>query len=419
MEFHIVQNGDTLQSISERYRITVSVLKSLNNLISEPAVGIKLIVSEPELSLTNEVYYCTRVGKVKGLLTTTEHVILFDPFKVGNTCEIIGNAGKETGDAAMFQTFIDLSDVIHCNIVELQGSGSRGSDQVFFIEFMLSRTGREKRGVRSDIPKINVYFKLANILQSGETLQFLHLKTKTDQILALVSSSLIQIDRNRADSGTFIPFYEVNKGYIGKLNSGFDEGDDDEEFKEFVAEIMNEEKQQQEHHVLPQMSTNSKFLTPKMITQILANIPNVFQHRSWELLYSTYLHGRSISSFYNQTDRSGPNILVVKDSLKYVFGAYLSMSWRKSYSFYGTGECFVFTFRNNESMKIFYSSLANTCFMNSDHEAIMIGSGGNAAIYIDKNLEAGNSGRSQTFLNQVLSGEEHFQILDVEIWGLV
>ena len=126
-----------------------------------------------------------------------------------------------------------------------------------------------------------------------------------------------------------------------------------------------------------------------------------------------------MTSLFNQTDRPGPNILVIKDDHKYIFGGYFSSPWKVSISPYGSGECFVFTFRDSDRMKVYYSTLANSSYMSSDHEAIIIGSGGAAAIYIDCNLEAGTSSMSKTYNNQKLSGDEHFQIIDIEIWGLV
>ena len=180
MEYYTVEQNDTLESIASLHGITADSLKVLNHLETDPEVGTQLALPQQNLSLTNEVYYCTSLGKVKGILTVTEHVIVFEPHKLNDLCEILTTTGKEEKDAAMFQTYIDLNDVINCNIVELQGThGSRSADHVFFIEFMLSRTGREKRGVRSGIPKVNVYFKLANMLVSGQSLQYIYLKTKS------------------------------------------------------------------------------------------------------------------------------------------------------------------------------------------------------------------------------------------------
>jgi TLD len=370
-----------------------------------------------DLILVYEVYYCTKLGKVRGLLTITEHVIVFEALKIGEACEIQTQEGIETGDAMMFQAYIDMNDIINCNIIELQGD--RISDEVFYIEFSLSRTGRERHGLRTDIPKVNVYFKLARILSNGESLQYLYLKTYTDQILALVNSSILRTDKNRADSGTFVPFYDINRTYLGRLNSGLEVPDDDEEFKECLKEMQDDEKQQQEVYILPKMSSESKLLTPKMISQVLLSIPKVFQYRSWELLYATYKHGRSLTSFYRNTEKPGPNILVVKDHQKFVFGGYFSGAWKKCSGPYGTGECFVFTFKNTERMKCYYSGLVNTFYMFSDNDALVVGSGGAAGIYIDKNFESGTSGKSQTYNNQVLSSEEHYDIIDIELWGLI
>jgi hypothetical protein len=323
MEYHTVHSEDTLSSIAEKYSTSENLIRSLNNLQILPPAGSRIVVRAPELTLTTEVYYFTRLGKVKGQLTITEHVIVFDPFTQGSYCEILTETGKKSEDAGAFQAFIDLSDVIHCNLIELQGTrGSRNTDQVFVIEFMLSRTGREKRGIRSDVPKVNIYFKLASVLNSGESLQYLQLKTKADQVLALVLSSLVSIDRERVDSGTFVPFYEVNKGYLGRLNSGLTDEDDDEEFKECVAEMMAGHEQQQDSFILPAMLHPSQLMTDKMIAQVHLSLPNVFQHRTWDLLYSTYSHGRSLKTFYLKNEKAGPNILIVKDAGGYVFGGY-------------------------------------------------------------------------------------------------
>jgi hypothetical protein len=86
---------------------------------------------------------------------------------------------------------------------------------------------------------------------------------------------------------------------------------------------------------------------------------------------------------------------------------------------YGTGECFVFTFKDTERMKIYYSTLSNDSYMLSDHNAIIVGGGGNSAIFLDKFFETGNSGKSKTFNNATLSSDSGFQILEIEQWGLV
>ena len=79
----------------------------------------------------------------------------------------------------------------------------------------------------------------------------------------------------------------------------------------------------------------------------------------------------------------------------------------------------MFTFKNTEKMKIFYSTLINACYMSSDNDAIIVGSGNSPCIYLNKNFVSGISGKSETFNNAVLSGTEHFQILEIEVWGLV
>ena len=42
---------------------------------------IRLKVTDKPLTNLAEAYYCTKNGKAKGILTLTEHLILFDPVK--------------------------------------------------------------------------------------------------------------------------------------------------------------------------------------------------------------------------------------------------------------------------------------------------------------------------------------------------
>jgi hypothetical protein len=72
-----------------------------------------------QLIVTNlaEAYYCTKNGKAKGILTLTEHLIMFDPVKC------VENDGNEAfvrlfgiislqKDLKKYQAIIDLQDIV-------------------------------------------------------------------------------------------------------------------------------------------------------------------------------------------------------------------------------------------------------------------------------------------------------------------
>eukprot|EP00913_Durusdinium_trenchii_P014215 g13341.t1 len=66
---------------------------------------------------------------------------------------------------------------------------------------------------------------------------------------------------------------------------------------------------------------------------------------SWRLAYSLRLHGVSLKTFYRRMQREGPSLLVIQDHQGHVFGGFAASAWRLGDRYYGTGESFVFRFR--------------------------------------------------------------------------
>ncbi|OII71313.1 uncharacterized protein cubi_01788 [Cryptosporidium ubiquitum] len=88
-----------------------------------------------------------------------------------------------------------------------------------------------------------------------------------------------------------------------------------------------------------------KILNESMVDEITSYLPIVLALRRWQLSFCSKLHGVSFSSFYRRVSNRGPSILVVRDTNGVVFGAFISESIRNSTNYYGTGEMFVFTYK--------------------------------------------------------------------------
>ena len=56
--------------------------------------------------------------------------------------------------------------------------------------------------------------------------------------------------------------------------------------------------------------------------------------------------------------------------------------------------------------------------MGSGSSHISMGAGGNAGLYVDEDLLKGHSEKSETYNNEILSKEEFFQLLNIEVWEL-
>jgi len=66
----------------------------------------------------------------------------------------------------------------------------------------------------------------------------------------------------------------------------------------------------------------------------------------WRLDYSLNRDGISMHTFLDKTRGLSPGIMVVQDTQGWKFGGFTNEAWKDSTAFYGTGENFVYTFRN-------------------------------------------------------------------------
>lgn len=67
--------------------------------------------------------------------------------------------------------------------------------------------------------------------------------------------------------------------------------------------------------------------------------------------------------------------MIFKDEHDHVFGAFCCEKWHVSTKYYGRGESFVFTFENDEDIKVFHWAEEAEMYQYSDETSIMIGGG--------------------------------------------
>uniref|UniRef100_A0A8D0EC92 TBC1 domain family member 24 n=1 Tax=Salvator merianae TaxID=96440 RepID=A0A8D0EC92_SALMN len=185
-------------------------------------------------------------------------------------------------------------------------------------------------------------------------------------------------------------------------------------------------------------------------------IPERFSLFSPALLFSTSENGYSLQRFYSCCEGYEPTVLLLKTTLGEVCGAFLSSDWNErkksggTTSFFGTGECFVFTvqpsieryewvfikrpelakavplpkldmikYRLSPFLAIRHFKLPSrtaSMFMSGTHEGIIIGGGGGQALFIDADLHHGRTEHCETFDNPPLC-QENFKVQLLEVWG--
>ena len=92
--------------------------------------------------------------------------------------------------------------------------------------------------------------------------------------------------------------------------------------------------------------------------QVLMSVPMRYRllsrSRQWSVLYSSDIHGTSLSLLLRCCGSTHPLIMIIEDTDGVIFGCYCSDRWNltnDSRRFFGTGECFVFTTKQHNANK--------------------------------------------------------------------
>ena len=165
----------------------------------------------------------------------------------------------------------------------------------------------------------------------------------------------------------------------------------------------------------------------EQIKQLWAHIPPLFKARNLEVLFASWKDGRSIKYMISKSEpkENDPKLLLIQDSRGQVFGAYLPFALEPptdgSLKFSGTDETFVFNLK--PAGLYFKPTKLNSNYFRYDRKTIQIGlcNSGNA-IYIDEDMNAGQTDECNTFMNKPLTTVDKltkdFKIQYLELFGL-
>ncbi|XP_072220804.1 oxidation resistance protein 1 isoform X2 [Leuresthes tenuis] len=161
---------------------------------------------------------------------------------------------------------------------------------------------------------------------------------------------------------------------------------------------------------------SSHILEASHVRELCKELPPRTVGYTWQLAYSTSRHGASLKSLYRKLSATdSPVLVVIKDALDEVFGAFLSHPLRPSETFYGTGETFLFML--HPRFKCFRWTGENSFFIKGDLDCFAIGGGsGHFGLWVDENLYLGRSSPCYTFNNCCLSETADFRVMELEVW---
>lgn len=257
MDEYIVNEEDSLQSIAISHCMPLRNLLRLNGLAESSYIfpGMKLKLQPQEEQKEEDpckfhVFYCTKNGEVKGTLTVSQLLVMFDPSVVNRSyCEVNTNSGTSKWPAINYHVCIDVQDIGRCSKLELPSNSLLTPlTRAVYIHFLLFRTGTETSEVKSESPKANVYFRLHEQAPSGTALTYEELYECAESLIKLTQTTMNVA--SALPSSTYVPFFDTNKTY---------------------------KRQVTQELPVPELMCNSGILSSAQFAQLYSHLPIIFQ----------------------------------------------------------------------------------------------------------------------------------------------
>jgi len=160
----------------------------------------------------------------------------------------------------------------------------------------------------------------------------------------------------------------------------------------------------------------SSILSDASFNILTSGLPSNILGATCSVRFSTSTSGSSILSLLDASETAPYRacLIVIKDSIGHVFGGFVNQRLQKGREYFGNGESFVFSVF--PSTKLYPWSKRNDYFCYLTDSNIGMGGGGRGfSFLLDDELFQGSSGRSETFLNPILSFTEQFECADMEL----
>ena len=169
---------------------------------------------------------------------------------------------------------------------------------------------------------------------------------------------------------------------------------------------------------LPKLDTPSEIFSSVQLKELHAKMPYYHQYTNLKRIFSISVDGCALRTFYDKCYNVNNSILAIKDSENNVFGAYASEAFSPKSTFFGTAECFLFTFYKENKIYIFNSTGINDHYIYCDYDQICFGcSDDYFSLSLTHDFLEGYSKNTKTYNNECLNKNDKFTIVKLELWG--
>ena len=171
-------------------------------------------------------------------------------------------------------------------------------------------------------------------------------------------------------------------------------------------------------------------------------LPQTIAACRWKRAYSLARDGDSFDTCLHKTRKERRSLMVIRTEDNQIFGGYADSPWKAFHcNYYGSAQACLWKFTSDDDqdpaspiqgmqpvgpdqIKVFKWAGLNRYIQYCDitHRILAFGGGGESGSFglcVENEFQTGSTGPCATFGNEPLCDQEHFKIVDLEIWGFL
>mmetsp|Transcript_1973 Transcript_1973/g.3466 ORF Transcript_1973/g.3466 Transcript_1973/m.3466 type:complete len:142 (-) Transcript_1973:157-582(-) len=140
---------------------------------------------------------------------------------------------------------------------------------------------------------------------------------------------------------------------------------------------------------MPKKSHKSVILGDLQISNLISCLPGYLRQAEWQRVFNMDEDGCSLITFFQNCREHETTILIVQDQFGWKFGGFCTEAWRTAFSFFGSGQNFLFSFQDQDDPFVYRWQGTGEQHMYADQRSIALGgsrSKGRFALYISNDL---------------------------------
>ena len=104
---------------------------------------------------------------------------------------------------------------------------------------------------------------------------------------------------------------------------------------------------------MPEKSHKSIILSDLQLSNFIRCLPSFYRQSEWKRIFNLDEDGCSLITFFQSCREWDTTVMVIKDENGWIFGGFCTEAWKCSYTFFGNGQNFLYSFQDGDEPYIY------------------------------------------------------------------